>query len=171
MIEPAALVRVPAGLSLLVAGALNVVGRTAVASVESQRISAGDVVLVSGAAGGVGILTAQLCVLRGARVFGTASARNHAMLRRLGIHPLAYGGDLVDEVRAAGGCRTRELTLIAGLLADGAIELPIDSVHPLENVREAYDRSIAGHATGKIVIVTDLSTPSPGLGGDHSFRR
>ena len=204
VIDPAALVRVPAGLSLLVAGALNVVGRTAVATVESQRISAGDVVLVSGAAGGVGILTAQLCVLRGAHVLGTASARNHAMLRRLGIHPLSDGEGLVDEVRAAapggltavldtvghgtvdlalalgvpadrintiadydararhpvrgvGGADagTRELTLIAGLLADGAIELPIDSVHPLENVREAYDRSIAGHATGKIVIVTD----------------
>ncbi|WP_223622943.1 NADP-dependent oxidoreductase [Microbacterium sp. EST19A] len=209
VIDPALLVRVPDGLSLLVAGALNVVGRTAVASVESQRIGEGDIVLVSGAAGGVGILTAQLCVLRGARVLGTASPRNHALLRRLGIQPLAYGDSLADEVRAAvpdglttvldtvghgtvdlaltlgvppnrintiadydarrrhptvrgvGGAKAgaRELTLIAELLAGGGVELPIDSVHPLEDVREAYARSIAGHATGKIVLTTE-----PGAG-------
>lgn len=211
VIDPALLVRVPEGLSLLVAGALNVVGRTAVASVESQRIGEGDVVLVSGAAGGVGILTAQLCVLRGARVLGTASPRNHALLRKLGIHPLAYGDDLTDAVRAAapdgltavldtvghgtvdlalslgvpadrintiadyearkrhpvrgvGGARAgaRELAMIAALLAEGSIELPIDSVHPLEDVRAAYARSIGEHATGKIVITTEPNASATG---------
>lgn len=203
VIDPSLLVRVPDGLSLVVAGALNVVGRTAVASVESQQIGADDVVLVSGAAGGVGILTAQLCVRRGARVLGTASPRNHDLLRRLGIHPLAYGETLGAEMRRAApdgltvvldtvGHRTvdlavalgiaperintvadydarqrlpvrgvggaaagrAELALIAGLLADGVIELPIDSVHPLEDVRDAYARSIEGHSTGKIVVET-----------------
>ena len=211
VIDPDLLVRVPEGLSLLVAGALNVVGRTAVASVESQRIGDGDVVLVSGAAGGVGILTAQLCILRGARVLGTASPRNHALLRKLGIHPLAYGGSLADDVRAAtpdgltvvldtvghgtvdlalslgvpadrintvadyaarkrhpvrgvGGARAgaRELAMIAALLAEGSIELPIDSVHPVEDVRGAYARSIGGHATGKIVITTEPNAGTTG---------
>ncbi|MGH3689465.1 MAG: NADP-dependent oxidoreductase [Microbacterium sp.] len=203
VIDPAALVRVPEGVSLIEAGALNVAGRTAAASVESQRITAGDVVLVSGAAGGVGILTAQLCALRGARVLGTAGPGNHALLRRLGIEPLAYGVDLAADLRAAApdgltavldtvghgtvnlalalgvpadrintiadyDARTRhpvrgvggaaagvtELATIAQLIADGLIELPIDSVHPLEGVREAYARSISGHATGKIVLTT-----------------
>jgi len=204
VIDPRLLVRVPDSLDLVVAGALNVVGRTAVASVESQSIGPGDVVLVSGAAGGVGILTAQLCVVRGARVLGTASPRNHELLARLGIHPLSYGEGLADAVRAAapdgvtvvldtvghgtvdialelgvpperintvadyearqrhpvrgvGGAAagTAELAAIAKLLAEGTIALPIDSVHPLENVRDAYARSMAGHATGKIVVVTD----------------
>lgn len=203
VIDPGLLVRVPDGLSLVVAGALNVVGRTAVASVESQSIRSSDVVVVSGAAGGVGILTAQLCVTRGARVLGTASPRNHELLRRLGIEPLAYGEGLADAVRAAapegptvvldtvghgtvdlaldlgvpperintvadyearqrhpvrgvGGAAAgiAELAKIAALLADGTIELPIDSVHPLQSVRDAYARSIEGHATGKIVVVT-----------------
>lgn len=203
VIDPSLLARVPDGLSLTVAGALNVVGRTAVASVESQEIGPDDVVLVSGAAGGVGILTAQLCVRRGARVLGTASPRNHDLLQRLGIHPLAYGETLEAEIRRAApdgltvvldtvghgtvdlaialgltperintvadyDARQRlpvrgvggavagraELALIAGLLADGVIELPIDSAHPLEDVRDAYARSIKGHATGKIVVVT-----------------
>lgn len=47
--------------------------------------------------------------------------------------------------------------MIAALLADGTIELPIDSVHPLEDVRDAYIRSIEGHATGKIVVVTSTA--------------
>jgi NADPH:quinone reductase-like Zn-dependent oxidoreductase len=203
VVDPAALVRVPQGLSLLEAGALNVAGRTAVASVESQKIAAGDVVLVSGAAGGVGILTAQLCVLRGARVLGTAGPRNHALLRRLGIEPLAHGDALAHHlcdaapegltsvldtvghgtvdlalalgvpperintiadydararhpIRGVGGAAAGavELALIAQLIADGHVELPIDTVHPLEEVREAYARSISGHATGKIVLTT-----------------
>lgn len=216
VIDPTALVRVPDGLSLVEAGALNVTGRTAVASVESQRIAAGDVVLVSGAAGGVGILTAQLCVLRGARVLGTAGPSNHALLRRLGIEPLRYGDLLADRLRAAApegltavldtvghgtvdlalalgvpadrintiadyDARARypirsvggaaggapELAMIAQLIADGRIELPIDSVHPLDDVQEAYARSISGHATGKIVLTTAPGSPprdGPGSG-------
>ncbi|AQY03027.1 MULTISPECIES: NADP-dependent oxidoreductase [Microbacterium] len=203
VIDPGLLVPVPRDLSLVVAGALNVVGRTAVASVQSQDIGPSDVVLVSGAAGGVGILTAQLCAVRGARVLGTASSHNHELLHRLGIEPLAYGEGLADAIRAAapdgltvvldtvghgtvdlslalgvpperintvadyearqrhpvrgvGGAAAgaAELAMIAELLADGTIELPIDSVHPLEKVRDAYARSIEGHASGKIVVVT-----------------
>lgn len=208
VIDPARLVRVPVGLSLPEAGALNVTGRTAVASVASQRIIPGDVVLVSGAAGGVGILTAQLCVRQGARVLGTAGPGNHALLRRLGIEPLSYGDGLADALRIAapdgittvldtvghgtvdlalalgvpadrinsiadydararrpirgvGGASAgaRELRGIAQLIADGAMELPIDSVHPLEDVREAYTRSMSGHATGKIVLSTTPAGP------------
>lgn len=204
VIDPSLLVRVPDDLSLIIAGALNVVGRTAFASVESQSIGAGDTVLVSGAAGGVGILTAQLCVLRGARVIGTASPGNHDRLRSLGIAPVAYGADLPAALRAAapegfttvldtvghgtvdialglgvsperintvadydarrrhpvggvGGAAAgaAELAIVGQMLADGDLDLPIDSVHPLERVRDAYVRSITGHATGKIVIVTE----------------
>jgi len=101
LIEPQQVARVPDGLSLTVAGALNVAGRTAVASVRSQRITAGETVLVSGAAGGVGMLTAQLARLAGARVLGTASAPNHQLLRELGIEPIAHGSGLIERVRSA----------------------------------------------------------------------
>nr|WP_294178742.1 alcohol dehydrogenase catalytic domain-containing protein [uncultured Schumannella sp.] len=73
VIQPRHLARVPNDVPLVVAGALNVVGRTAMASVRSQHLSPADTVLVSGAAGGVGILTAQLAAHTGARVIGTAS--------------------------------------------------------------------------------------------------
>lgn len=203
VIDPRELVRAPDGLPLLEAGALNVTGRTAVASVESQSITADDVVLVGGGAGGVGILTAQLCVLRGARVLGTASPRHHALLRRLGIEPFAYGDGLADDLRTAapdgitvaldtvghgtvdlalalgvspdrintvadydarerhpirgiGGAvaGARELGTIARLIADGLIEMPIDSTFPLERAQDAYARAISGQTSGKIVLTT-----------------
>lgn len=45
-----------------------------------------------------------------------------------------------------------ELTELVALLAERRLELPIDSTHPLNQVRDAYARSISGHATGKIVV-------------------
>ncbi|MEZ2371729.1 NADP-dependent oxidoreductase [Arthrobacter sp. RCC_34] len=99
IVDPAQLARVPAGLDLIEAGALNVVGRTAHAAVVSQQIQYGETVLVSGAAGGVGFLTAQLCVAAGARVIGTASRTWHDQLAAAGIHPVEYGPDLITRLR------------------------------------------------------------------------
>jgi NADPH:quinone reductase-like Zn-dependent oxidoreductase len=42
----------------------------------------------------------QLARLRGARVIGTASPRNHDFLRELGAEPVVYGDGLADRVRA-----------------------------------------------------------------------
>ncbi|MDQ0644264.1 NADP-dependent oxidoreductase [Microbacterium murale] len=196
------LVRVPDGLSMVTAGALNVVGRTAVASVASQQLRPGESVLVSAAAGGVGVLAAQLAREAGARVLGTASPRNHDYLRSIGIEPVSYGPNLVDDVRrlapegltavldnvghgtidaaidlgvpparintiadypaiAAYGVRgvggatagVKELAHIAGLIAAGAVDLPIDTVHPLEDAAAAYVQLMEGHARGKIVLI------------------
>lgn len=41
---------------------------------------------------------------------------------------------------------------VAGLVASGELVFPIDSVFPLERVREAYERLLAGHLRGKIVL-------------------
>lgn len=91
---------VPAGLSLAQAGSLDIAGRTAVASVRQVAPRKGETVLVSAAAGGVGILAAQLARALGARVVGTASVANHAALRELGIDPVEYGAGLADRLRA-----------------------------------------------------------------------
>jgi enoyl reductase len=93
-------VRRPAGLSIEQAGALDVVGRTAWASVAAIAPKEGDTVLVSAAAGGVGVLAAQLARRAGAVVIGTASEANHEFLRSLGIIPVVYGDGLVERVRA-----------------------------------------------------------------------
>jgi NADPH:quinone reductase-like Zn-dependent oxidoreductase len=53
-------------------------------------IRAKDVVLVHGAAGGVGQAAVQLCHIIGARVVGTASAPKHEFLRTVGVDPIDY---------------------------------------------------------------------------------
>jgi NADPH:quinone reductase-like Zn-dependent oxidoreductase len=82
------------------AGGIGLVGNTAIRATASIAITATDTVLVSGAAGGVGLLSAQLARRTGATVIGTASERHHSMLRDLGIVPIAYGPGLTERLRA-----------------------------------------------------------------------
>lgn len=89
----------PPSLAFGVAGALGVVGRTAIASVRSLDLSEHDTVLVSAAAGGVGVLAAQLAVRAGASVIGTAGEENHEFLESLGVLPVRYGAGLAERVR------------------------------------------------------------------------
>ena len=90
----------PAGLPDVVAGALDIAGRSAEAALDVIEVAAGDTVLIGAAAGGVGVLATQLAVAAGARVVGTASIPNHDFLRELGAEPVTYGPGLVDRVRA-----------------------------------------------------------------------
>jgi NADPH:quinone reductase-like Zn-dependent oxidoreductase len=98
--KPDALVRRPATLPVEVAAALDTAGRTAWDTVAFAGVRRGDTVLVSAAAGGVGVLAAQLARRAGAIVIGTAGTSNAAFLTSLGIVPVRYGKGLVDRVRA-----------------------------------------------------------------------
>lgn len=100
VIDPKRLVLKPAALDWVTAAGLTTVARTAAASVKAVGVTAGDTVLVSAAAGGVGILASQLAKRAGARVIGTASPDNHDFLVSLGVEPVEYGDGLVDAVRA-----------------------------------------------------------------------
>jgi NADPH:quinone reductase-like Zn-dependent oxidoreductase len=51
---------------------------------DAAKLGAGQTVLIHAAAGGVGSFAVQLAKLKGARVIGTASKRNHDFLRELG---------------------------------------------------------------------------------------
>ncbi|GAB2828320.1 NADP-dependent oxidoreductase [Actinocorallia aurea] len=73
---------------------------TATRVLDRLAVGPGDTVLIQGAAGGVGTVAVQLAGVRGARVIGTASARNHDFLRSLGAEPTTYGPGLIDRVRA-----------------------------------------------------------------------
>src|ERR1700733_1423049 len=70
----------PAGVPWEVAGALYVAGATAYAAVRAVSLTEGDTVVVSGAAGGVGVLTVQLARRAGATVIGLASETHHSWL-------------------------------------------------------------------------------------------
>lgn len=98
--DPAMLNPTPAGLPDQNAAVLDIAGRTAIAGIAALGLSASDTVLVSAAAGGVGVLAVQLARRAGSRVLAIASEPNHAALAALGAVPLAYGAGLEDRVRA-----------------------------------------------------------------------
>jgi NADPH:quinone reductase len=100
VVPASAVVPKPAAMSWEAAGGLMLAGATAVHALTATALSAGETVLVHGAAGGVGLMVVQLAVARGARVIGTASERNHAYLRELGAEPTTYGAGLAERVRA-----------------------------------------------------------------------
>jgi NADPH:quinone reductase-like Zn-dependent oxidoreductase len=91
--------RKPAELSWEAAAAIPGAGATAYAAVRAVAPVAGETVVVSAAAGGVGVIAAQLVRLAGARVIGTAGSHNHDFLRSLGIEPVSYGEGLADRIR------------------------------------------------------------------------
>jgi NADPH:quinone reductase-like Zn-dependent oxidoreductase len=97
------LVARPAGVSWEAAGALFVAGVTAYAAVRAVSVSAGDTVVVSGAAGGVGSIAVQLASRAGARVIGLASSANHEWLRDHGATAVAYGDGVAERIRQAAG--------------------------------------------------------------------
>jgi len=80
-----------------------VAGTTAYAAVRSVALSAGDTVVVSGAAGGVGSIAVQLARNAGAKVIGLAGDANHKWLIDHGVIPVTYGDGVEDRIRAASG--------------------------------------------------------------------
>jgi NADPH:quinone reductase-like Zn-dependent oxidoreductase len=100
------LVRRPPGVPWPVAGSLHVAGTTAYAAVRAVHPGPGEVIVVAGAAGGVGSIAVQLAKRTGATVIGLASAANHAWLAGHGVIPLAYAEpDLAIRIRAAAAGR------------------------------------------------------------------
>jgi NADPH2:quinone reductase len=100
LVPGSAVVPKPTALSFAQASGLLLTGVTAVHALAAVGVSEGDVVVIHGASGGVGLMAVQLAVAQGAIVIGTASAGSHAELRRLGAEPVAYGEGLVDRIRA-----------------------------------------------------------------------
>ena len=104
----------PPELSFEEAAALPLSVLTAHQSLEALGLRGGETLFLSGGAGGVGHLTVQLAVARGARVVATASEANHDFLRELGAEPLDYA---IDDLPG----HVRELLNDSG--ADAALEL------------------------------------------------
>jgi NADPH:quinone reductase-like Zn-dependent oxidoreductase len=105
LVESGNLATRPANVPWDQAGALFVAGTTAYAAVRSVALNAGDTVVVSGAAGGVGSIAVQLARNAGATVIGLVSNANHQWLADHGVIPVTYGEGVEDRIRAASGGR------------------------------------------------------------------
>ena len=126
----------PASLAWAVAGGLGLVANTAKRATDSLNLGKNDTVLVTAAAGGVGLLSAQFARRAGATVIGTASISNHEFLRSLGVIPVSYGDGELNRLReAAPDGYTAALDNIGGPAILTALELGI----PRERVNTIAD--------------------------------
>jgi NADPH:quinone reductase-like Zn-dependent oxidoreductase len=193
----------PASVPWEVAGSLFVAALAAYASVQAVAPQAGETVVVSAAAGGVGSVAVQLARRTGATVIGLAGEHNHDWLRRHDIVPVTYGDGQADRIREAangaidafidtfgGGyvdlaielgvspqrintiidydavqrlgvhaqgthaiANATLLAELAGLVADGSLEIPLARTFALDRVRDAYRELSERHSHGKIVLL------------------
>ncbi|KAI1175206.1 zinc-binding dehydrogenase [Nemania sp. FL0916] len=98
------LIRVPDGVSPEAATAIALDWATALGLVEKAKVAQGQRVFVHGASGAVGYAIMKLCQLRGAVVYGTASERNHTVLKAQGGNPFVYTNkDWMKAIQELGG--------------------------------------------------------------------
>lgn len=172
--------RVPKPLDLEHAGALSVLGLTAIQGVDDALdLKAGESVIVHGASGNVGMIAVQLAKWRGAKVLALASGKDGvAFMRKLGIENVIDGkkGDIeaaawklapdgVDAVLAfAGG---EDLTRCLDLLGKrGRVAWP-NGVEPAPRKRKnlrmkAYDAVASPEkyaALNRAVVASKLQVP------------
>ena len=121
----------PASASFQEAAGLVISAGTAYeALLDRGRLQAGETVLITAAAGGVGSAAVQIAVAHGARALGVASPANHEYLRGLGASEVFdyHAADWVQQVRArvpggvdllldAAGGQTRDQAI--GAVRDG----------------------------------------------------
>jgi NADPH:quinone reductase-like Zn-dependent oxidoreductase len=122
VVEAGNLTARPAGVPWPVAGALFVVGATAYAAVRAVTLSQGDVLVVSGAAGGVGSIAVQLARRAGATVVGLASPVHHDWLAAHGVIPVSYGDGVAGRIRQAAGT----VDAFIDTVGSGYVQLALD---------------------------------------------
>ena len=122
VVEAGNLTPKPAEVPWPVAGALFVVGATAYAAVRAVAPAKGDVLVVSGAAGGVGSIAVQLARRTGATVVGLASPVHHDWLAAHGVIPVSYGDGVADRIRQAAG----KVDAFIDTVGAGYVQLALD---------------------------------------------
>lgn len=122
VVEAGDLTAKPPGVPWPVAGALFVAGTTAYAAIRAVAPASGDVLVVSGAAGGVGSLAVQLGRRAGATVIGLASPVHHEWLAAHGVIPVSYGDGMADRIRQAAGQVDSFIDTVGG----GYVKLALD---------------------------------------------
>lgn len=148
------------GLSWDVAGSLYVAPMAGLASVKTVEPKAGEVVVVSGAAGGVGLVAAQLARHAGATVIGLAGPDNQGWLRDHGIIPVVYGDGQEGRIReAAGG---KPIDAFIDTFGSGYVDLALALGVPKERINTVIDFQ-AAQEKGVKAIGTGQAGGAPAL--------
>jgi NADPH:quinone reductase-like Zn-dependent oxidoreductase len=93
--------RMPDGLSFTDAAALPIAAGTAYEALGTLKPAPGESLLILGVGGGVGTVAAQLAVMRGVEVVGTASTAKRSYVESLGVTAVPYDrGEIELPARA-----------------------------------------------------------------------
>lgn len=134
----------PPSLDWRHAVALPIAGSTALRVLDLLRVTAGETVLIHGAAGAVGTIAIQLAVARGASVIATAGPGNQAYLTSLGAAATVYGDGLVARVN--------------NLAPDG-----VDAVFDVAGKGALEDSIVLRGGTERIVTIADFRARELGV--------
>lgn len=159
--RPDQVVELPPEVSYEAAACLPVAAVTPwMAMAEHRKIGEGHKVLVLGASGGVGLFAVQIAKMLGGSAVGVCSARNVAIVERLGARAIDYGaGDALDAAAAHGpydlvlhavGTAIYPLAKCRALLAPGG-QVELVMVRPADYPAVAFlpsVRTILGAPTG-----------------------
>ncbi len=89
----------PSSLGWTEAAAYPAAAEAAYRCLVQLDVGEGDLLLIHGASGAVGLAASQLAVNRGADVIGTAGPSAFDFLRSIGVTPVQYGDGVADRVR------------------------------------------------------------------------
>lgn len=156
VVDQAHLTPKPANVSWEQGGGLFVAGSTAYAGVKALALAPGDLLIVAGAAGGVGSLAVQLATAWGAEVIGLASPPNHDWLRKHGVTPVDYRPDAEKAVRDA--LQGRQPAALFDCSGNGYVELAINLGIPPDRINTIAD--FAAVATYKVKSVGSAAASS-----------
>ena len=161
----------PESIDHVQAGALPLAGLTAWQALnDTAHLRAGQRVLIHGAAGGVGHLAVQIAKARGAYVIGTASARNHELLRGLGADELidytetdfataATDVDVVLNTIGGGDYPARSLsTLRPGGMLVSLLPFPPEVAEQADRLGVRAELMLVEHDHAGMTAIADLVT-------------
>lgn len=138
--EAANLAPKPPNVSWEQAGGLFVAGTTAFAAVRAVELKAGDTVVVSGAAGGVGSIAVQLARNTGAKVIGLAGEANQKWLSDHGVIPVLYGDGVEERIRKASDGK---IDALIDTFGGGYVEMAIKLGVPPNRINTVIDFAAA----------------------------
>lgn len=104
----------PPSVDWAVAAAAGVAGETAERGLRLLGVAAGGTLFIDGGAGGVGAVTVQMALARGAKVIASAGQANQDYLREIGATPVRYGEGMAARVEAAAGGKVQAVFDVAG---------------------------------------------------------
>lgn len=145
---------VPDGLALDVAAALPLQGMTAHYLLDgAARVTEGSTVLLTAAAGGVGLLATQLATARGGRVIALVGSKEKEELAR------AAGAADVVRYRELGDLTAELPGIVRGRTGGAGVDVALDGVG-----KDTFDASLASLRTrGTLVLFGAASGPVPPL--------